>query len=87
MGVAKNGNFQRIQLNGEPYDYAAIEKEVVDAPQRLIDEYENIGGIILECTSMPPFKSSIYEKTGLPVWDIVTLGNFLYSVALPEEYD
>lgn len=86
VGVKPNGKFQRILREGEKFDYGAVEAEVLEAAQSLIEENDDIGGIVLECTNIPPYKAAIHRKTGLPVWDIITLGNFLYEAALPAQY-
>lgn len=86
FGVKKGGEFQKILRDGKPYSFEAIEAEVLEAVDKLLQENDNIGGIILECTNIPPFKNAIYRKTGLPIWDIITLGNYLYEVSLPKDY-
>lgn len=87
VGVTPNGAFQRILRHNEPFDYNAIENEVVDAAQRLVRENEGVLGIVLECTNIPPYKNKISEAVGgLPVWDIITLGKYLYEAAVPESY-
>lgn len=86
VGVKKGGEFQKILRDGKPYSFEAIEAEVLEAVDKLLQENDNIGGIILECTNIPPFKNAIYRKTGLPIWDIITLGNYLYEVSLPKDY-
>lgn len=86
VGVKKGGEFQKILRDGKPYSFEAIEAEVLEAVAKLLQENDNIGGIILECTNIPPFKNAIYRKTGLPIWDIITLGNYLYEVSLPKDY-
>lgn len=86
VGVKRGGEFQQILREGKEYNFKDIEKEVLDSVDQLLKEHDNIGGIVLECTNIPPFKNAIYKKTGLPIWDIITLGNYLYEVALPKDY-
>ncbi|CCH45858.1 hypothetical protein BN7_5445 [Wickerhamomyces ciferrii] len=86
VGVKRGGEFQQILRKGKEYDFKAIETEVLEAVDTLIRNHD-IGGIILECTNIPPFKNAIYKKTGLPIWDIITLGNYLYEVSLPKNYN
>jgi len=38
----------------------------------------DIGAFILECTDLPPFSDAIRKATGRPVFDFVTLTNFIY---------
>lgn len=86
VGVKPNGKFQRLMRNGEKFDYKGIEEEILEAAAELVKENPDVGGIVLECTNIPPYKAEIHKLTGLPIWDIVTLGNYLYSAALPEKY-
>ncbi|MGB5616141.1 MAG: hypothetical protein WBM78_04830 [Desulfobacterales bacterium] len=39
----------------------------------------DIGAFILECTDLPPFANSIRKVTGRPVFDFVTLTNYVYQ--------
>ena len=43
------------------------------------DENNNIGAILLECTQLPIFGDDFKEVFGLPVWDAITLANFLHA--------
>ena len=40
-----------------------------------------LGAIVLECTNMPPYAKAIHEATGLPVYDITTLANYVMDGA------
>lgn len=82
VGVEKGCSFYRLIRNCEPYDFDQHEKDVVTAAKKLVSEYDDIGGIILECANMGPFRNAVARETRLPVWDIITLGNFVYDVGL-----
>lgn len=86
VGIKPGCSFERLIRNCEPYDFEEHTKDLIEAANTLISEYENIGGIVLECANMPPFRHAIREATGLPVWDIVTLGNFVYDVGLSRAF-
>lgn len=55
--------------------------EVVEAAQSLVSDHGKVQAIVLECTNMPPFTSLVEKVTGRKVWDILTLGRWLYSGA------
>lgn len=70
----------KLQLD---IDIARIEHREVAS--RLVKENPDVGAIVLECTNMPPYAQDIREVTGLPVFDIVTLVNFVYqSIVKPD---
>jgi len=56
-----------------------IEKEIVEVAKELIYKNSTIGAIVLECTNMPPYSRSIQDSLKLPVFDIVTLTNYIYE--------
>lgn len=86
VGVAKGGSFDQFIRTSTPYDFKAHEKSLLDAANKLVTENENIGCIVLECANMAMHRSAIHEATGLPVYDIVTLGNFVYDVGVSRAF-
>ena len=44
----------------------------------MLRQNPEIGAIVLECTNMTPYAAAIQEQTGLPVFDIYTLVNYVY---------
>jgi hypothetical protein len=49
---------------------------------KAVKENPKIGAFVLECTDLPPFAQRIREVTGKPVFDFVTLVNYINS-AIP----
>jgi Asp/Glu/hydantoin racemase len=82
-GMDESAEFTRVFLEkGDPLgvprlDLVAVEKEIVDAAQRLVSQDPSLPFIILECTNMPPFREAIRAATGKPVFDIITLATGL----------
>lgn len=60
--------------------------EVVGAAQELVRDHPNVRAIVLECTNMPPFSSLVEKATGRKVWDILTLGRWLYQGAVAPDW-
>lgn len=54
-------------------------QELLIVVEELVNSDQNIGAIILECTNMSPFSAAIQNRVGLPVFDIVTLIDYIYS--------
>ncbi len=52
-----------------------------------IEAHPEIGAILLECSDLPPYAADLQEATGLPVFDFITLINWVHqAVAQPRYY-
>ena len=58
-------------------DSALIEEEAVREALALQVAHPNIGSILLECSDLPPYASAIQRATGLPVFDYITMINYV----------
>lgn len=69
-------------------DMGIIEQEIVGTAIDAVKENSDIKAIVLECTDLPPFARKISEATGLPVFDIITLINYVaFSVGAISLYE
>jgi len=62
----------------EDIDISTVENDIVSMACSMI-ELSDIGAFVLECTDLPPFSNAVREATGRPVFDFVTLTNFVYQ--------
>ena len=62
----------------EDIDISMVENDVVNVACSMM-KMADIGAFILECTDLPPFSNSIRKATGCPVFDFVTLTNYVYQ--------
>lgn len=60
-------------------DLDAIEKEVLGTTSRMLEKHPGIRAFVLECTDLPPYSSAIRRQSGLPVFDFITMVNYLHS--------
>ena len=60
-------------------DLKLIEGEVVGVALEAKRRHPEIGAFVLECTDLPPFAQTIREGTECPVFDIVTMTNYVYQ--------
>lgn len=82
-GVALDAEFRnRILDNDTTMDFDRAREEVVDTARRLVARHPEVGAIVMECTNMPPYRRAVIEATGLPVWDALTLAEWMWQ-ALP----
>lgn len=69
--------------NVRQVDRAAQERDALAAVERLLAEAPSIGAIVSECTNLPPYAAAIERRCGLPVYDIVTLIDWLHGGLCP----
>lgn len=71
--------FTRVFIkNQEKMDYEKCENEMVHTAQKLVREHPDVNIVVLECTNMPPFRKKIQQAIQKPVFDIVTLTQYIY---------
>ena len=86
VGV-ENSCFIRATHTSDPsFDPNQMRQEVVQAAKELVASDPDIGAIVLECTNLPPYSAAIRAATGLPVFDIITLTNYVHSALVQREY-
>lgn len=56
-----------------------VQAELETVAGRIKNDFPAAGAIVLECTNLPPFRRIFQRITGLPVFDIVTLANYIHS--------
>jgi hypothetical protein len=67
-----------IDEEGE-LDTGTVENEIVSVAKDLCSKNPQIGAILLECSDMPPYAAAIQEAIHLPVFDFVTMVQYVYS--------
>jgi len=60
-------------------DYVLVERELGEAARDLVAREPDIRFLVLECTNMPPFRKAIQNACGRPVYDIVTLAEYVHA--------
>lgn len=60
--------------------------EVEGAAQELVKNHPHVRAIVLECTNMPPFSRRVQQVTGRRVYDVLTLGRWLYQGAVATDW-
>ncbi|WP_230382939.1 aspartate/glutamate racemase family protein [Paracoccus shanxieyensis] len=86
VGLPANGAFHGLIEGGQPYDHDAMAAEILAAAHGLIARHPDVGAIVLECTNMPRFSVDLSQALGLPVFDILTLGHWLFSATSPRRF-
>jgi len=63
-----------------------LEEDLVSASKELIQKHPDVGAIVLECTAFPPAAYAVQRATGLPVFDIVMLLNWIGDAVVRKRY-
>jgi len=67
-------------------DSDKIEKEVVSSAKEMIQEEPRVRAILLECSELPPYGAAVQEAVGLPVFDFITMINYVYSSVVKKRF-
>ncbi len=62
----------------EDIDISIVENDIVSRACSMM-KLSDIGAFVLECTDLPPFSNAVREATNRPVFDFMTLTNFVYQ--------
>jgi hypothetical protein len=79
-GLAQDATSDLISL-----DFDEICADLVNVAARLQEENPHMGAILLECSEFPPYASAVQAVTGLPVFDFITLADFVHSATHPRQ--
>lgn len=63
-------------------DLDVIEAEILSSIQQALVARPQIKAIVLECTDLPPYSSAIRKMSQLPVFDFITMMNYLHAVLM-----
>ncbi|MEU6744380.1 aspartate/glutamate racemase family protein [Streptosporangium sandarakinum] len=79
-GMEEEPEFREVMLEGRrvELDAGRLEREVLGQAVRLARDNPDMGAIVIECTDLVPFAHAIQERTGVPVFDIVTLTEMVH---------
>ena len=77
-GIEDVGEFQKVRQDPAAIlDEDRFRQEVIGAVRSLIERHPMIRAIVLECTDLPPCSEAIRRELGIPVFDYVTMLNWL----------
>lgn len=86
-GLEKKPHFNRfaIQETGT-LDTEKVAAEVVEAGRHLMAQDEMIKALLLECSLLPPYATALQEAVQVPVFDYITMINFIFSAVVKKPY-
>jgi len=79
-GLENKKEFRKVILEDAlDGDFTIIEEEVIETARSLLQENPDIKGLVLECHNLPPYTPRIQRELGLPVFDFLSLAQFVYD--------
>jgi aspartate/glutamate racemase len=86
-GMEEKENFYKFGVMEEGYlDTEKIEKEVLEVSEKMIAENNEIAAVLIECSMLPPYAKSVQKSLSLPVFDFITMIDFVKSALVKKEY-
>lgn len=69
------------------WDNDIAREEIVALGKEITAQSSDVAAILLECSDMPPYAYAVQESTGLPVYDFITMINWLHQSVCQRPYD
>lgn len=88
-GLDNAAAFNSICMGGTStsVDLNALRQEVLDAIVSARNANPDIGAVLLECTTLPPFAVDIRAEIGIPVFDFVACIEWMHRAIIPKRYE
>ncbi|NOX34234.1 MAG: aspartate/glutamate racemase family protein [Deltaproteobacteria bacterium] len=86
-GLENSPEFKSTVLDEKgSLDTGKIQAEVVNAAKILAEDGKNVNAILMECSVLPPYAHAVHKETRLPVFDYITMINFVFSAVVKKTY-
>jgi hypothetical protein len=67
-------------------DSVAVEAEIVAMARQMVSGHRQIRAFLLECSLIPPYGAAVQAAVNLPVFDYITMINFVFSAVVKQKY-
>ena len=68
-------------------DSDGIRDEVVASVKKILLEHPEVKALLLECSMLPPYSEAVQHSTGLPVYDFLTMIDYVYSTLVKRRFE
>ena len=86
-GLEKEKNFKDAVVDEiGTLDSDLMRAEMVSAAKALVADDPDVKSILMECSMMPPYGIAVQEATGLPVYDFLTMIDFVQSALAKKRF-
>ena len=79
-------SFAPIRWGKTEMDNLWLSKDLSELASAAVSEHPEIGAILLECSDLPPYACDIQRATGLPVFDFISLINWVEHAVVQKRY-
>jgi hypothetical protein len=79
-------DFQRILGFEGKFNSRKLEEDLVKMAEQLVSDNPEIGALLIECTDMPPYSWAIQDAIQLPVFDYITLINWIHQACVRKPF-
>lgn len=79
-------SFGPIRWGRTTLDNGALTEDLKALARSIRTEHPEVGAILLECSDLPPYAAAIQEASGLPVFDFITLINWVEQAVVQKPY-
>jgi hypothetical protein len=86
LGLEDRPAFSGITYSKGEFDFEQVQKEVVEGACQLAEENPDLGAVLLECSDMPPFAWAVQKAVKLPVFDFITMINWVHHGVVQRPY-
>jgi hypothetical protein len=67
-------------------DAGEVEKEVVTVARDMVADHPQIRALLLECSLLPPYAAAVQAAVHLPVFDYITMINYVFAAVVKQQY-
>ena len=87
-GLDDSAVFNSMCMGGSATSYETddLRSDVIAAIEQAQQEDPDIGAVLLECTTLPPYAADISQRLGLPVFDFIACVNWMQRALVPVRY-
>ena len=84
--VGSMESFSCIRWGGHELDNGRLTEDMMELGTRIREEHPEAGAILLECSDLPPYAWAVQKGAGLPVYDFITLINWVKASVVQTPY-
>ncbi|MPM84058.1 hypothetical protein SDC9_131129 [bioreactor metagenome] len=87
QGMENEPHFNNIVIQGgHELDPVQMRNDVLNGVDKLMTKTDDLSAIIIECSNLGTFSSSVYEKTRVPVLDVISCSILLERMINPHVF-
>ena len=88
VGLDDSKVFNAMCMGGSAisFEYDDLRADILNGISEGQTHDPNVGAILLECTSLPPFADDVHQATGLPVFDFIACVEWMHRAVVPTQY-